>query len=498
MSNERRRAPWPGGVYGRQGRWPWLGNAKALIVHPLVSCCAVLVLSSCAAPLNRVAVEDRVREASAPRPLVVRTATAVLDDAQSRQLLRDIAPSRQQSELLVHMAQLQQATTGRILNAGNQTKLLIDGPAAYEAMFEAIGKAEHHVHLETYILEDNEIGRALADLLIARATRGVEVRVTYDGFGSIDTSGEYFERLQRNGVQLYEYRPPDPTKDLRVWRINNRHHRKLLIVDGRVAFTGGINISDVYRSSSSARFFGSNREEVRKRKEESAWRDTQIRVQGPSVAEFQQLFIDLWNEQGDNRITPEHGYFPALTSHGNDLIQIIDSVGGDDQVRIYDVIHAVVARARDHIWITQAYFSPDDDLIQDLIAAARRGVDVRMILPGFSDAPMVMHAARANYDRLLEAGVAICERTDTVLHAKTMTVDGVWSTVGSSNFDYRSFLHNNEANAVIMGPEFGRNMRELFEFDLGHCEPIDPAQWRQRSWSQRVKEQFSQLFRYWF
>lgn len=459
---------------------------------------ATLLLSACAAPLNRQAVEDRVREASAPRPLVIRTARGVLDDDASRTLLRDVAASPAQADLLLRMTVLQQGLTGRVLTADNQTELLVDGPAAYEAMFSAIRGARHHVHLETYILEDNEVGTTLADLLIERAEAGVEVRVTYDGFGSIDTSDAYFDRLSRHGVQLYQYRPPDPTEDLRLWRINNRHHRKLLIVDGRAAFTGGINISDVYRSSSFRNFFARNRDELRKRKEESAWRDTQIRLTGPAVTELQQLFLDLWNEQDEHRIEPDPVYFPSSPDQGNDLVHVIDSVGGDNEVRIYDVIHAVVTRARKRIWITQAYFSPDDALVQDLIDAARRGVDVRMILPGFSDAPVVMHAARSNYALMLEAGIRIYERDDTVLHAKTMTVDGVWSTVGSSNFDYRSFLHNNEANAVIMGPDFAREMEALFALDLQRSKPVVAAEWQRRSLAQRLREQASRLFRYWF
>lgn len=487
------------GTGGREG----VGKRSEYGIHGRIARLLVVIATaaltaSCAAPLSRTAVEQRVREAGAPRPLVIRTASEVLSDQQSRQLLRRTAGSPQRAELLLRMTEIQQGLTGRLLTAGNETRILVDGPAAYQAMFEAIRGARHHVHLETYILEDNELGQELADLLIDRAEHGVEVRVTYDGFGSIDTSDQYFDRLRRHGVQLYEYHPPDPVKDLRVWRINNRHHRKILIVDGRTAFTGGINISDVYRSSSSRRFFGTSREEIRRRKEKYAWRDTQIQITGPAVAELQQLFIDLWNEQPDNKIVPENGYFPQLKPHGDDLVQVIDSEGGDDEVKIYDVVHAVVVNAKNRIWITQAYFSPDDALVEDLVEAARRGVDVRMVLPGFTDAPIVMYAARANYGRMLDAGIRIYERTDTVLHAKTMTVDGVWSTIGSSNFDYRSFLHNNEANAVIMGPGFGRKMEELFQFDLKHCEQVSPEQWRQRPFSERVQEQFSKLFRYWF
>lgn len=489
-----------GGGFAQQWAEVQCARASALadLVHIGPLLLASLLLTACAAPLNHSAVNDRLNEATQPRPIVIRTASADLSDEASERLLRRTAPSRTQAELLMDMARMQQGLTGRVLTAGNRTTLLVDGPAAYQAMFAAIAEAQHHIHLETYILEDSEIGHRLADLLIERADAGVEVRVTYDGIGSIDSADAYFDRLRRHGVQLYEYRPPDPVKDLRLWRINNRHHRKILIVDGRTAFTGGINISDVYRTSSFRRVSGNSQEAIRKHKEEAAWRDTQIQLSGPGVAELQQLFLALWNEQDERKIEPGQGYFPKLQHQGNDLVQIIDSTGGDDEVKIYEVIHGVVAHARKRIWITQAYFSPNDALIQDLVAAARRGVDVRMVLPGFTDAPVVMYAARANYAHMLEAGIKIYERTDTVLHAKTMTVDGIWSTVGSSNFDYRSFLHNNEANAVIMGPEFAKKMQNLFELDIQSSVRVQAEQWRKRPYLDRLKEQFSKMFRYWF
>ena len=216
------------------------------------------------------------------------------------------------------------------------------------------------------------------------------------------------------------------------------------------------------------------------------------------MADLQALFLELWNEREAARKDPDQSYFPALTATGGDLVRIVDSRGGDSQATLHDLIVTAVSAAKRRVWVTQAYFAPDQQLLDALTDAARRGVDVRILLPAFSDAPLVVYASRAQYARLLRAGVKIYERTDSVLHAKTMVIDGVWSTVGSSNLDYRSFLHNNEANAVIMGPAFAHKMERLFDLDLEHSRAIDLEAWQHRPWRERLKETFSSLFRYWF
>lgn len=414
----------------------------------------------------------------------------------SQALLERVSENPEEAAMLKKLAHVEQSLTDRPLTAGNAVTLLLDGPAAYDEMFDAIRTAKHHVHMETYILSDDEIGKRLTAALADARSNGVEVRLIYDGVGTLSTPEAFFENLAELGVKLYKYNPPDITEDIRIWRINQRHHRKILVVDGERAFTGGINIDDVYAESSfEPSTFGSSLGS----EDGQGWRDTHIRIRGPAVADVQRIFINLWNEQDEEkRLQPTSDYYPSQAWEGDHIVRIIDSEGGDDEYDIYQVFYSALSHARERIWITQAYFVPGDEMIDALSKAAARGVDVRVLLPGFTDAPMVMYASRSYYSRLLKAGIRLYERNDTVIHAKTAVVDGVWSTVGSSNFDFRSFLHNNEANAVIMGSKFGDEMEDLFQVDLDHARELSLDEWQSRPVWEKVKEELSSIFEYWF
>lgn len=451
----------------------------------MVPATLVVIIAGCASLPDRVAREQTGAAASNP-------AAVVSSDApDGERLLALAAGNLDGARHLRRLADIEQAVTGQALIGGNRVELLVDGPAAFRAMFSAIAAAEDHVHLETYILADDEIGQRMADLLVERRAAGVEVAVIFDDFGSSATSDRYFDRLEAAGVKLFRFHPLSPVEDLRVWRLNQRNHRKILVVDGRVAFTGGMNISGVYARSSFSAPRGSPQDT------DERWRDTQVRIEGPAVGEFQKLFIETWT-RGDG-IPPlgRREHFPRLSQTGDALVRVVQNVGGDDDYDIYESYLVVIANARRRLWITQAYFVPDARLLDALKDAARRGVDVRILLPGFTDAAMVLHASRAHYAELLAAGVRLYERQDALLHAKTAVVDGVWSTVGSSNFDYRSFLHNNEANAVIVGRDFGREMERLFVQDLQHSKAILPSEWRRRPLWARLQERLGLLFKYW-
>jgi cardiolipin synthase len=376
---------------------------------------------------------------------------------------------------------------------GNAVHPLVDGPATFKAMFQAISAAQHHIHLETFILDDDEIGEKMANHLIERRQNGVEVRVIYDAFGSRYLTEKFIDKLQNAGIELYKFHPINPAEDIRIWRSNNRDHRKLLIVDGDVAFTGGINISEVYAESSL-----SISKSRRKPDPEEGWRDTHIRIAGPVVQQFQKLFIKNWQEYKPEYRFDDPQYYPSITPQGEFIVSAIASRGGDNEYEIYSVFLAAIAHARERVWITQAYFVPDEVFLEALRAAARRGVDVRLLLPGVSDAPLVIMASRADYQSLLESGVRIYERTGTTLHAKSMVIDGVWSTIGSANLDYRSFLHNHEVNAVVVDPAFGHAMERLFESDLQQAEEISLSTWSKRPLIQRIKEMMGSALRYWF
>jgi cardiolipin synthase len=388
-----------------------------------------------------------------------------------------------------HIA-VEQEVVGRPLTTGNRVRLLEDGPATYRAMFAAIKAARDHINLETYIFEDDEIGRQFADLLLTRQAAGVQVNLIYDSVGSIKTPKEFFERLKAGGIRVLEFNPVNPLTAKKGWQINNRDHRKLMVADGRIAFVGGINISSVYSSgSSAARSAGPDAKRT-------SWRDTHVSIEGPAVAEFQKLFLATW-EQGKGDPLPSRNYLPPLKAVGNEIVRAVGSVAEEAASPIYTTFLSAVDSAEEHVHVTVAYFIPDPQSLDVLRRAAQRGVDVKLILPSHTDFWVVFHAGRAHYDELLSAGVKIYERRGALLHAKSVLIDGVWSTVGSSNWDPRSFLHNNELNAIVLGRDFARDMQAMFARDLENSDRIELEQWRRRSPLDRAKETFARMWEYW-
>jgi len=377
------------------------------------------------------------------------------------------------------------------LVAGNRLTLLIDGPQTLAAMRKAIAGAQHHVHLETYIFSDDEVGRGIRDLLIERHREGIEVRVIYDAVGSLTTPAAFFDSMREAGIEVREFRPLDPVHTPLAWKINNRDHRKIVVVDGRTAFTGGINISSTYASSSK------QRPGPEKGRDES-WRDTHVQIDGPVAAQFQSLFLATWTRAGGNLEVQSPAYFPAIPAAGNELVAAVATDGeNDDQTSIYGTYLAAIRHATQRIWLTNAYFAPNKELRLALVAAAKRGVDVRLFVPGFTDSGLILHASRSTYDELLSGGIRMYEEPYALLHAKTAVIDTALSMVGSANLDMRSFLHNNEVNAVVVGSAFARQLEQLFERDLQNARELSLQQWRKRSFGEKFKEFGSSLFSYW-
>ena len=379
--------------------------------------------------------------------------------------------------------------TDRPLYRHNAVRLLLDGPETHGAMLEAIAAAQHHVHLETYIIADDEVGQRFADALSRKARQGVDVRLLFDSIGSRGNDPEFFERLAEAGVQIREFNPPNPVEDRNPFDIPTRDHRKLLIVDGSVAYTGGINIDRNYARPS--QLTGPDGVGA------TGWRDTHVEIRGPAVAGFQRLFVDMW-EQLDIELE-EPLYEPAASQLevGDARVRVLAAIGGDEGASAIWVAYQAAAKvAAERIWITQSYFAPDDTLTDAIIEAAGRGVDVRMLVAGFSDSALLINASRSYYDALLEAGVRVFESQEQILHAKTMVVDGYWSTIGSSNLDYMSFLHNHEVNAVIVDAKFAASMEDVFLADVENGTEITLDQWRRRSLWQRLNELWSRLIRY--
>lgn len=415
---------------------------------------------------------------SARGPLSAKKSAAIL--AQLKRKSGDI-------DILEKQIALEQAIVGSPLILGNKVTLLQDGAATYAAMFAAMRQARDHINLETYIIDDDEIGRQFADLMLEQQGRGVQVNLIHDSFGAFRTPKAFFERLEQGGIAVLEFNPLNPLATKTPWLINNRDHRKLLVVDGRTAFIGGINISNVYSSGSVAR------RAMTAPKEMIAWRDTHIQIEGPVVGELQKLFMQTWYKQRGEPLAYRE-YFPALTAQGNDIVRAIGSTPDDPYSLIYLTLISAIGNAEKQVYLTNAYFVPDPQLLKALIDAAARGVDVKLILPSHSDSEVVFHAGRAHYTVLLEGGVKIHERAGALLHAKTAVIDGVWSTVGSTNLDWRSFLDNDEINAVIIGREFGQKMLAMFAADLAASEAIDLERWQRRPLSFRFKEWMARVW----
>jgi cardiolipin synthase len=412
------------------------------------------------------------------------------------------------TDLLARHIAIEQEVSGEPLTVGNAATLLNDGPAAYKSMFEAIARARDHVNVEYYIIDDDEVGRHFSDALLRKAAEGVSVNLMYDSVGSIDTPRAFFDRLRAGGVRVLEYNPVNPLKARGDWRVNNRNHRKVVIVDGQVGYTGGINISGVYShgsapSGGSAGSGGSGGVSgsgggfrASDKSSGPGWRDTNVRLEGPVVAQLQRMFLDTWAKQHGETL-PARNWFPQPRRAGDNPARIIAS-GPDDAIpAIYVSLVSAILNAEKSVHITMAYFVPDPQTMEALEGAAARGVDVTLVLPSHTDFWAVFHAGRAHYSELLDAGVKIYERQDTILHAKTVVIDGVWSTVGSSNMDWRSFLLNAELNAVILGESFGNAMEAMFQRDLGDSARIDPESWSRRPLSVRMKEWAATLWQYW-
>lgn len=410
-------------------------------------------------------------------------------NAEIHRQLRDQSP---RTGILDRHLALEEAIVGSPPVVGNKVVLLQDGRATYEAMFRAIRQARDHIHLETYIIEDDEVGHKFADLLIDKQRQGVRVNLIYDSLGAINTPRAFFERLEAHGIRLVEFNPINPLAAKKEWLINNRDHRKLLIVDGRKAFLGGINISGVYSRGS----FSKRKKAPGPARTADSWRDTHLQIEGPVVAEFQKLFLETWQKQKGEPLAGGN-FFPRLKERGRDVVHAIGSTVDDPHSLIYMTLMSAILHAESHVYLTNAYFVPDPQLLKALKDAAQRGVDVRLILPSYTDFWVVFHAGRSHYTDLLRAGVRIYERRGAVLHSKTALIDGVWSCVGSTNLDWRSFLHNDEINAVVLGPEFARQMQEMFDADLAQSDAIELDQWQSRSLFVRAQEWFGRLWEYW-
>jgi cardiolipin synthase len=449
----------------------------------------VSILSPCNGCATLPSVSEKIEEApTAQEPRQIDSGKGLLSPKQSKAIMDRLKRSVAPTDILERHTAVVESVTESPLTKGNKATLLADGQATYAAMFKAIRNAKDHINLESYIIEDDETGRKFADLLLQKQAKGVQVNIIYDSVGSMNTPASFFQRLTDGGIQVVGFNPINPLENREKWGLTHRDHRKILIADGKVAIIGGINISEVYSSSPLKR--------KQSKKAPIRWRDTDIQIEGPAVAEFQKLFFDTWQKQKGPKLS-ERNYFPDLKEKGNALVRVIGSTPGETNRIPFIVYVSAITFAEHSIHMTNSYFIPDDQIVKALTDAAGRGVDVKIILPGITDSQLALHAQRYYYSGLLKAGVKLYEHSTSLLHAKTAVVDKVWSTVGSTNMDYLSLLSNDEVNAVILSHEFAVEMEKMFIEDLADSKQIQWDEWKKRPFSQSIREWFVHLFSSW-
>jgi cardiolipin synthase len=366
---------------------------------------------------------------------------------------------------------------GPPLVAGNQVQELINGDEIFPPMLAAIRAAQKTITFETYIYWSGDIGREFAEALAERAQAGVKIHVLVDWVGSVKMDDALLELMEDAGVELHKYHP---LHWYHLARMNNRTHRKLLVVDGTVGFTGGVGIADNWLGDA---------------QDADHWRDSHFRIEGPAVAHMQAAFLDNWMKTSGEVLHGE-AYFPPLKPVGEHYAQVLKSSSneGSESVRLMYLLS--IASARKTIYIANAYFVPDDLSVETLVRALERGVKVRIILPGTRiDSEPVRRASRARWGDLLEAGAEIYEYQPTMYHCKVMVVDDVWVSVGSTNFDSRSFRLNDEANLNIYDHAFAQRQIDIFEDDLKKSRQITYAEWQHRPWSEKLLEHTIALLR---
>jgi cardiolipin synthase len=441
-----------------------------------------LFLASC---VHVPVFDETLAGTHSPAEIEIMGARGPLSKKQSKAVLTRLAAQAPDVGALERHLALEQAVAESPLFAGNEVTILRDGAQTFPAMFAAIHSAKHYLYLEYYILEDVSCnGEQLGSLLIAKAQEGVRVYLIYDGIGSISTPEDFFTRLQTAGIQVVQFNPPNPLHAGGHFSLNDRDHRKMLIADGNMVLVGGVNLSSTYQSGPGSSLTAAPQD---------VWHDTDLEISGPVVIELEKLFREHWREQGGDALAPEDDS-TAPAADGSEVVRIIGSTPRHLKSRYYVTVLSAIRNAEQNIWMTAAYFAPTHREKEDLIHAARRGVDVRLLLPSHSDSSPALHVQHSHYEALLRSGVKIYERADGILHSKTMVVDGVWSITGSSNFDYRSVLFNDEVDAVVLGKETGEQLSTLFLDDLRNAEAIDLQTWRKRSTLTKVREQFWRLW----
>ena len=364
-----------------------------------------------------------------------------------------------------------EALTGAAISVGNDVELFVNGDRIFPVFLDTIRAARRSVNLLTYVYWQGGIAHDVAGLLCERARDGIEVNVLLDWVGSLRMDQTLIEQMREAGVCVARFRPPKPYA---VRRLNNRTHRKLLIVDGRIGMTGGVGIAEEWTGDAL---------------DPDHWRDTHVRVRGPVVRGLQGAFAENWLEATGDALVGDDWLPPLEPVDGGGAMQLVRSRAGVGDTNVEALYYLAIASARDSLDLTAAYFAPRPAFLEALCDAAERGVRVRLLVPGpHIDKEFVRAAGRRSYERLLACGARIFEYQPTMLHAKTMVIDGAWSSVGSVNFDNRSFQLHDEATLGVRSERFAQELTEQFERDLQVAEEIRPGRWQGRALHQRATE----------
>jgi cardiolipin synthase len=357
---------------------------------------------------------------------------------------------------------------------GNKVEVYFKGHEAFAAMREAVVSAKKEILLESYIYKDDAAGREFLDQLSVASRRGVEVSVLADALGSFSTRNAFWQEMKRRGIHIRLYHPLFSS----LWYQPFRDHRKILVVDRRVAFTGGMNIGEEYGSTSAG--------------QGETWRDTHVRVEGPAAWEMAVVFSEGWVQAGGEPL--ELAPLPAEEAEApGTRILVLDSRPNRGSAESASAMAAIVGAARQRVWLTNAYFAPGWAAVRILGDAAQRGVDVRLLLPGKTDVPIVRRAAHGYYERLLTRGVRIFEYQTSILHAKSLTADGYVSLVGSTNLDFRSFLFNSECDLLMLDEAIARRTEEAFDEDMMGAVEIHRTLWRRRPFLRKTGDKLARL-----
>jgi len=366
---------------------------------------------------------------------------------------------------------------GPALRDGNRVTGLSNGDEIFPQMLAAIRSAQKTITFETYIYWSGSIGREFAEALSERARGSVKVHVLLDWVGSASMEGDILKAMEASGVEVKKYHP---LRWYNLARMNNRTHRKLLVVDGAIGFTGGVGIADQWLGHA---------------QDEEHWRDSHYRLEGPAVAQLQAAFMDNWMKASGEVLHGEE-YFPKETAPGEALAQVFKSSPGEGSESVRLMYLLSIASARRHLRIAAAYFVPDDLSLETLVAARQRGVTIEVLLPGMkSDTKITRKASRSRWGDLLRAGVLIYEYQPTMFHCKIMIVDDVWVSVGSTNFDSRSFRLNDEANLNVFDRDFAHTQIQAFDDDKRKSTRVSLEAWQSRPWTEKVTEHAAGLLR---